>query len=221
MLSCNKRTPHTQSSRLWYMDTSTNQNAQTNLLFSRSPMSAPLNGNSSTTSILSWSSIRRFPTAEAVEPEPEPQPQPNPQASCFRFFSDLKSIPVSLSEPRDVLQSERTLLTFVRFALSLNFTAIGMILNFRIETSPSEPDQGHFDDKKFNHAVSFVLVSLALCTLFISGWNYFRTVKKYSQKRIHTRATSNTLMIGCVTAAVLTLIGINVSLIAESYMRRK
>lgn len=144
-----------------------------------------------------------------------------PAAPVSGLFPKRKSIPVSLSEPRDVLQSERTFLTFIRFALSLNFTAIGMILNFRIQTSDTTTSPGNFNDRMFNRAVSFVLVSLSLSTIFISGWNYFRTVRKYSQNRIHTRATSNSLMVICISAAVLTLICVNISLIVESFMQRK
>ncbi|EMG48562.1 hypothetical protein G210_0853 [Candida maltosa Xu316] len=81
-----------------------------------------------------------------------------------------KSFPYSLimkvetSEPRDVLQSERTCLTFVRFSTALFFTALGIILNFKLDTSGElhDPDDNkrkkYFNHTAFNTAISYVSV---------------------------------------------------------------
>ena len=59
---------------------------------------------------------------------------------------------VETSEPRDVLQLERTCLTFVRFSTALFFTALGIILNFKLDTSGSPDDNSGNNKKKyFNH----------------------------------------------------------------------
>lgn len=139
-----------------------------------------------------------------------------------RWFPQGHILEVSLSEPRDVLQSERTFLTFIRFSLSLYFTAIGMTLGFRLR-SVGEPsndrDLPKFNTTVFNHIVSFILIFLAFATLVVAGTNYFRTVRRYSQRRIHSYGTNNTVMVVCITAVVVTLVAVNISLIVERYLQ--
>lgn len=138
------------------------------------------------------------------------------EESKWRFIPKLKVLEITLSEPRDVLQSERTLLSFVRFSTSLYFAATGMIMGFHLRTSGKEHHHlPNFQSGVFNRVMAAILILLAFATLVISGVNYFRTVRRYSQKRIHTYGFNNVTMIVCVTAVVLTLIGINVALIVE------
>lgn len=120
---------------------------------------------------------------------------------------------VQLLEPRDVLQSERTLLTFVRFATSLYFTAIGMALRFRLTSGLDKPEKK--SNTLFNKVMAVILLMLAFATLVASGANYLQTVRRYSLKRIHTYGFNNMVMVTLVTAVVLTLIGINVALIVQ------
>lgn len=156
-----------------------------------------------------------------VEYAPEPsdplqeEPAPKPQT----YFPWAHIIEITLSEPRDVLQSERTFLTFIRFSVSIYFTAIGMILGFRLQSveSPIGRKNPNFNENAFNHAISYLLIFLSFAILLICSMNYFKTVRRYSQKRIHTYAASNTAMVVCVTAIVVTLIAINVSMIVERY----
>lgn len=134
----------------------------------------------------------------------------------WSIFPKLKVLDITLSEPRDVLQSERTLLSFVRFSTSLYFAATGMIMGFHLRTSGKEHHHlPNFQSGTFNRVMAGILILLAFATLIISGVNYFRTVRRYSQKRIHTYGFNNATMIVCVTAVVLTLIGINVALIVD------
>lgn len=161
----------------------------------------------------------------AFQPRPSPLRNPTqnshnaphtsqePRRGCFPA---LKVLEITLSEPRDVLQSERTLLSFVRFSTALYFAATGMVMGFHLRTSGK--DHGllpKFNNGVFNKVMAGILILLAFATLIISGINYFRTVRRYSQKRIHTYGFNNATMIVCVTAVVLTLIGINVALIVE------
>lgn len=137
-----------------------------------------------------------------------------------RWWPLSRILEVSLSEPRDVLQSERTFLTFIRFSLSLYFTAIGMTLGFRLQSAgKSDRDLPNFNKNAFNHAVSFILIFLAFATLIVAGLNYFRTVRRYSQHRIHTYGTNNTTLVVCITAVVVTLVAVNISLIVERYLQ--
>lgn len=137
------------------------------------------------------------------------------------WLAHLRVLEITLSEPRDVLQSERTLLSFVRFSCSLYFAATGMIMGFHLRSS-GEKDHRHlpnFNNGSFNKIMSSLLIALAFATLVLSGINYFRIVRRYSQKRIHTYGFNDATMIACVTAVVLTLIGINVALIVERIMQ--
>ncbi|PVH16014.1 uncharacterized protein CXQ87_003877 [Candidozyma duobushaemuli] len=162
----------------------------------------------------------------AFQPRPSPSRNPtqnsqnaahtNPEEPRRRWFPASKVLEITSSEPRDVLQSERTLLSFVRFSTALYFAATGMVMGFHLRTSGK--DHGSlpkFNNGVFNKVMAGILILLAFATLIISGINYFRTVRRYSQERIHTYGFNNVTMIVCVTAVVLTLIGINVALIVE------
>ncbi|SGZ55944.1 CIC11C00000005012 [Sungouiella intermedia] len=146
----------------------------------------------------------------------EELPAPGPTDSYFPFSH---IIDITLSEPRDVLQSERTYLSFIRFSVSLYFTAIGMILGFRLLSSdgPTHGTHPGFNKTLFNHIIAYLLIFLSFATLLVCAINYFKTVRRYSQRRIHTYAASNTIIIACVTAIVVALIAINISMIVERY----
>lgn len=148
-------------------------------------------------------------------PQPE-EPLPVPNSVYFPYSHIIE---VTLSEPRDVLQSERTYLSFIRFSVSLYFTAIGMILGFRLLSSdkPGGDHRSGFNKIVFNHIIAYLLIFLSFATLMVCAINYYKTVRRYSQKRIHTYAASNTIMVACVTAIVFSLVAINVSMIVERY----
>ncbi|CCG23317.1 hypothetical protein CORT_0D04770 [Candida orthopsilosis Co 90-125] len=132
------------------------------------------------------------------------------------------------SEPRDVLQSERTFLTFTRFATALFFTALGIILNFKFDTSgdatksPDEEDQKHrFNHTKFSVAVSYILLVLSLFVLVVSGSSYYITINRYAQHKIATYNFNNLPTAACITGVIITLIVINVTLIVEGFLETK
>lgn len=152
-------------------------------------------------------------------PEPPQSIEEEQVPRTGKYFPWAHILEVSLSEPRDVLQSERTFLTFIRFSVSLYFTAIGMILGFRLQSVNAlvNHTNPNFNKNAFNHAISYLLIFLSFAILLICSLNYFKTVRRYSQKRIHTYAASNRAMVICVTAIVVTLIAINVLMIVERY----
>lgn len=154
------------------------------------------------------------------DPEDPTSQEPAPQQ---KYFPRSHILDITLSEPRDVLTSERTFLTFVRFSISLYFVAIGMILGFRLRSVdiPARERQPGFNDRLFNHLMSYLLIFLSFAILMVCSFNYFTTVRRLSQKRIHTYAVSNKLMVGCVSAMVVTLIAINISLIVERLTREQ
>lgn len=63
--------------------------------------------------------------------------------------------------------------------------------------------------------MAVILIALSVATLVVSCVNYLSTVRRYSQKRIHTYGFNNMMMVILVTAVVFTLIGINVALIVQ------
>ncbi|KAI5958875.1 hypothetical protein KGF57_002309 [Candida theae] len=131
------------------------------------------------------------------------------------------------SEPRDVLQSERTFLTFTRFATSLFFTALGIILNFKLDTSGDDKSKSQderksgFNHTKFSVAVSYLLLVLSLFVLVVSGSSYYITINRYAQHKIATYNFNNLPTAACITGVIITLIAINVTLIVEGFLETK
>ncbi|KAF3989449.1 hypothetical protein FT663_03340 [Candidozyma haemuli var. vulneris] len=159
------------------------------------------------------------PQASQTSRASQPATVQEPESKRRTWFGLPKVLDVTSSEPRDVLQSERTLLAFVRFSTSLYFAATGMIMGFHLRTSGKEHKHlPNFNNNLFNKITAAILIVLAFSTLIISGINYFRTVRRYSQHRIHTYGFNNITMILCVTAVVVTLIGINIALIIERFI---
>ncbi|GEQ67797.1 hypothetical protein JCM33374_g1462 [Metschnikowia sp. JCM 33374] len=193
---------------------------QSGLSMSRSPsISSPmptLPTVSRRSTVVSVEGILESPAAdEAEEFSPGHRQAWFPQSHILR---------VELSEPRDVLQSERTFLGFIRFALSLFFTAIGLILGFHLRSdTPENGDNGGGPKPRrfslFNKVVSFLLVFLAFSTLTVAGVNYFMSVRRYSQRKIQTQGSNSMVSVVCVSAVVVTLAGLNVSLIVERYIQ--
>ncbi|CAK7914014.1 hypothetical protein CAAN1_18S01838 [[Candida] anglica] len=124
---------------------------------------------------------------------------------------------VSSSEPRDALQSERTCLTFIRFATTLFFTALGITFNFRFQTSDVK-DSKENKRTKFSTVVSMILIALSLSVLLVSAINYFKTINRYAAHKIQNYGFNNLTSVVCVTAVIITLMGINISLIIEGYL---
>lgn len=141
-----------------------------------------------------------------------------PHYSYFWGIPVSLVIKVSSSEPRDVLQSERTCLTFIRFATSLFFTALGVVLNFQLRTDNGEVDPIRHVKDKFSHAISLVLIVLSFFTLSVSGVNYFKTVNRYAKGKIQTYNFNNVPTVICITSVVITLMVILISLIIERYI---
>lgn len=153
----------------------------------------------------------------------DPVSEDRPALPQKKFFPLTHILEITLSEPRDVLTSERTFLSFVRFAISLYFIAIGMILGFRVRSAgkPLPGGDRGFNEGLFNHFVSYLLIFLSFAILLVCAFSYFNTVRRLSQKRIHTYAASNTVMVACVSAIVITLIAVNISMIVERYIQER
>jgi uncharacterized membrane protein YidH (DUF202 family) len=126
---------------------------------------------------------------------------------------------ITSSEPRDVLQSERTCLTFVRFSTTLFFGALGIILNFRIDSSgDSTPDNHKSFHTITSTVISYILLVFAVAILLIAGYDYIRTVKRYASHHIITHGFNDAITIVCMTGVVVSLFAINILLLVEGYV---
>ncbi|ODQ80583.1 hypothetical protein BABINDRAFT_7299 [Babjeviella inositovora NRRL Y-12698] len=118
------------------------------------------------------------------------------------------------SQPRDGLQAERTTLTFTRFSATLAFTSVAMVLNYRLESSSLPEDDG-FHRSKFTLPVGILLITLALSSLVVSGFNYVKTIRHYASGKIKTVSSLPTILL--VSCIVVVLLGINIGLIIDGY----
>ncbi|KAI5954438.1 hypothetical protein KGF54_002213 [Candida jiufengensis] len=142
-------------------------------------------------------------------------------ATISPFFPYNLVMKVVSSEPRDVLQSERTCLTFIRFSTALFFTALGIILNFKFDTSGDSKDENkhrRFSHRKYSIAISYILLILSFLVLVVSGVNYFITIRRYARHKIYTYSFNNFTTAICITGIILTLVAINITMIVEGYL---
>ncbi|CAH2353874.1 hypothetical protein CLIB1423_13S00738 [[Candida] railenensis] len=175
------------------------------------------------------------PITQALSGTPSPHRTPSPaqfqphntdEYEVASFLSNLNPqviMKVSTSEPRDALQSERTCLTFIRFATTLFFTALGVALNFKFKTSSKNGDEEDEGQEKstYSTVISFILIFLSLAVLVVSGVSYFITINRYAAHKIQNYGFNNFHSVICFTSVVLTLMGISISLIVEGYLEEE
>lgn len=125
---------------------------------------------------------------------------------------------ISSSEPRDLLQLEQTYLIFLRFGTTLFITSLGIVLNFKFDSSKSgrKFKKDFLKASKFSKAIAYILIALSIFVLVLSTLNYFNAVKRYANRKIHTRV-HNTVTVVSMTAIMLILMGISILLIVEAY----
>lgn len=141
---------------------------------------------------------------------------PSEHTGLLKGFPYSLVMKVSSLEPRDVLQTERTCLTFIRFSTTLFFTSLGIVLNFRLETNGKGKKTAQ---TTFSKVVAYALLFLSIATLLVSGVNYFLVVNRYAMHKISTTNATSFASVMCVTAVIITLVGINVGLIIEGYIK--
>lgn len=124
---------------------------------------------------------------------------------------------VTSSEPRDVLQSERTCLTFIRFTTALFFAALGVVLNFQLSYKDEVvPRKRH---PQYTGPIAYLLMAMSLTQLVVSGVNYWITINRYAKHKIATYNFNNFVTVVCMTIIVFMLIVISILLLIERYMR--
>lgn len=157
---------------------------------------------------------------ELPQPEDETEITLSERLKPFGILPYSLIMKVSASEPRDVLQLERTFLSFIRFATSLFFTALGIVIRFKLDSSGNDEKEGKqpFDPTEYSTAVSYILFFFSLSVLIVSGINYFVTIKRYAKHKIETYNFNNMATVICMTCIILILMAISISLIIEGYL---
>lgn len=148
---------------------------------------------------------------------PEPEADTGETTALLAQFPYSMVLKVAFSEPRDVLASERTCLAFIRFSTTLFFAALGIILNFKINSSgevDTSPGKLHLSSQ----AIAYALLVFAALVLVVSGVNYMLAIDKYARNKVVVNGYSNGFTLVVVTGVVLALLGINMALIVEGFI---
>lgn len=118
-------------------------------------------------------------------------------------------------QPRDGLQAERTTLTFARFAGTLAFTLVAMVLNYRFSSPGEDGGEPKLGQSRYAVPVGVVLIVLALVALAVLAMLYITTIRHYAKGKIRTSSSWPTTVV--VGAVVCVLLGVNVALLVEGY----
>lgn len=133
------------------------------------------------------------------------------------FETDL-IIDNTTSEPRDILMTERTALSWVKFSVTLSAIAITIITNFRLDTSGDGKKIGDGEKDtppwfaKFSYAISILFVLLSMATLFIGCLSYFQSIYNYKEHMVNTYSLKTTL--GFLFIVGLILLAVNIVFVA-------
>ena len=130
----------------------------------------------------------------------------------LRQFPYTLVIKIVSSEPRDVLNLEITCLLFIQFSTSLFMSALGVMLNFRLDTSGNA--QRGRDNSSNITAISFMLVGLSLVVMVVAGINYFVSVDRYARHKVRVQF-SKFISVFSLTSTIVILIAINLYLIVD------
>lgn len=117
------------------------------------------------------------------------------------------------SEPRDILMTERTALSWIKLSITLTAVAITVITNFRINTSDGGSNHGNFNNDKtafpkFSYGISILFVLLSIATLCIGALTYFQSIFNYEIH--HVRTFSLDTALGFLFVVGLLLFAINI-----------
>ncbi len=114
------------------------------------------------------------------------------------------------SEPRDLLMSERTFLSWVKCGSMMCLMACLVVVNFRFETSGNEVSGW---SPKYNLLIAILLCVLGLGCFIVSGISYLQSLHGYKHQRVTTydpRYTTGYLIVLCIA-----LLGINLAFMIE------
>lgn len=117
---------------------------------------------------------------------------------------------------RDCLQAERSLLLYCKFAGTLGFASLAVLLDYRFG-DPKDNSESRRDasTKKFSIAVGIIFFCLALGSLVLGVFNYFNNIYNFVNDKTRTgsRIPTNVFL----SLVVLALLGVNISFIVDAY----
>lgn len=118
------------------------------------------------------------------------------------------------SEPRDVLMTERTAFSWMKFSLSLSVISIAVITDFRFPHGNGDEDNAP-NGSTFNlMAVAIVFISLSLGCIFFGAYGYFQMVRGYDLHKVKVLKFEYSMLYLFIMCVVI--IGINSGLIFNS-----
>lgn len=141
-----------------------------------------------------------------------------PRSALASPFTLLMQI--TASEPRDVLQLERTALSFIKFSCTLFFGALAIMLDFRFE-SGDRGDKPQAGELVYSTVTSFALLALSLAILLVCAVNYMITVRRYASHKIETYNFNNKITVVCMSTVMTVLVGICIALVVQGYTMEK
>jgi len=125
---------------------------------------------------------------------------------------------VQCSIPRDCLQAERSLLLYCKFAGTLGFMSLAVLLNYRFGDSNQGTgyrQNGVSPARKFSIAMGVIFFCLSLGSLVLGFFNYFSNVSHYVSERTRTgsRVPTNIFL----SLVVICLLAVNISFLIDAY----
>lgn len=114
------------------------------------------------------------------------------------------------SEPRDVLMTERTALSWMKFALSLALIAVAVATHTRLPDSNGKDDSGSSGGLN-STAIAVVFIVLSLGCVFFGAFGYFQMVNSYDLDKIRVLKFEYSVLYIFVMGIVL--MGINAKMI--------
>lgn len=139
------------------------------------------------------------------------------------LVSRFKNLPTMLvlenrtSEPRDALLSERTTLSWIRFAGTLALSSVAIMLNYRFQTDGS--DNNNNGSHNFTKSSGYIITIgvtfsvLSLCSIILGGYNYFQTVNHCISQKIKIFDSRPTLLL--LTLIVTVMLVVSITLIVD------
>lgn len=117
-------------------------------------------------------------------------------------------IDTTTSEPRDVLMTERTALTWVKFSMTLAAISLTIVTNFRLDTSNKNSIRPPYWFPQFSYGISILFVILSMVTLFIGAGLYAQSIYNYKNHSVSTYSLK--LALGFLFFIGLVLLAVNI-----------
>lgn len=92
------------------------------------------------------------------------------------------------SEPRDILQAERTFLSWIRLALTLALVGLAIAYNLTLRTKKEDDDTGHHHHRihrKYTNGLAITFIVFSIITMATGLGHYGSTISRYANDKTH------------------------------------